>query len=447
MVEPSATKRARRVPTGRSGAGASVALIDGARIPFTRAGSDYRDLISYDLARMVIAGLLGRAAFDPAELDMVAMGSVVQNVATSNVARDAALAAGVPDRVPAHTVTMACISSNRAIADAALAIQTGHARAVLAGGVEMLGDVPVGFSREVRKRLFDSRRYRSAGQWRAFFRGLPWRELLPKPPAIAEFSTGESMGQSADRLAAAFDVTREEQDAYALRSHQGAARAQAEGHLAAQIVPVVVPPRGTVVERDNGVREDTNPEKLAALPPAFVKPFGTVTAGNASPLTDGAAAVLVMAEEAARAEGRRVRARIRDFTFVAQDPGDELLLGPAYAVPRLLERNGVALADVDVIEIHEAFAGQVLAVLRALSSDAFGREKLGLPGAFGTVDMGKVNPWGGSVSLGHPFGATGARLVSTAMQRLAVEDGSLALVTACAAGGQGHAMLLERVAS
>lgn len=446
MVGPSSTKRPKRRSTSRGGpGGSSVALIDAARLPFTRAGSEYRDLVAYDLARTVIGGLLGRAGFDPAELDMVVMGTVVQNVATSNVARDAALAAGVPDRAPAHTVTMACISSNRAIADAVLAIQAGHAGAALAGGVEMLGDVPVGFSREVRRRLFDARRYRTAGQWLEFFRGLPPRELLPKPPAIAEFSTGESMGESADRLAAAFGVTREEQDAYALRSHRGAVRAQAEGYLAAEIVPVVVPPRSNVVERDNGVRADTSLEKLAALPPAFVKPFGTVTAGNASPLTDGAAAVLVMDEERAKADGHSVRARVRDFTFVAQDPGDELLLGPAYAVPRLLERNGVALADIDVFEIHEAFAGQVLAVLRALASDAFGREKLGLPGAFGSVDLDKVNPWGGSVSLGHPFGATGARLVGTAMHRLEVEEGTLALVTACAAGGQGHAMLLERV--
>jgi len=440
-----------RNPTGSrgdaSGGAASVAIVDGARIPFARAGTDYRDLIAYDLARMAIAGLLGRTGIDPADLDLVVMGSVVQNVATSNVARDAALAAGVPERVPAHTVTMACVSSNRAIADAALAIQAGHAGAALAGGVEMLGDVPVGFSREVRRRLFDARRYRSALDWAAFFRGLPLRELLPQAPAIAEFGTGETMGESADRLAAAFGVTREEQDAYALRSHRAAARARADGRLAAQVVPVVVPPRGLVVERDNGVREDTSLERLAALPPAFVKPFGTVTAGNASPLTDGAAMVLVMDERRATADGRRVRARIRDFTFVAQDPGPTLLLGPAYAVPRLLARNGLRLADIDVIEIHEAFAGQVLAVLRAWASDAFARDVLGLAGAPGEVDMERLNPWGGSLSLGHPFGATGARLVITALDRLEAEDGTLALVTACAAGGQGHAMLLERAAS
>lgn len=426
-------------PTGRG-----TVIAAGARVPFSRAGSDYRELVAYDLARMALAGVLARADLAGAEVDQVVMGTVVQNVATSNVARDAALAAGVPDGVPAHTVTLACISSNRAIADAVLAIGAGHAEVVLAGGVEMLGDVPIGFKREVRRRFFDSRRYKGLKDWPAFFKGLKLKDLLPQAPAIAEFTTGESMGESADRLAARFGITREEQDAYALRSHQGAAAHR--DRLAEEIVPVSVPPKGRVVAADNGVRDDTSLERLAQLPPAFVKPFGTVTAGNASPLTDGAAAVLVMAEERAVAEGRAGLARVRDFLFVAQDPKDELLLGPAYAIPRLLARNGLAWDDIDVVELHEAFAGQVLAVLRALESDAFGREKLGLAGAFvREVDMGKVNPWGGSVSLGHPFGATGARLVATAAHRLNLGGGRFALVAACAAGGQGHALLLERV--
>ena len=421
-----------------------MAVVDGSRIPFLRAGGGYARLIGYDLARMALAGLLQRSGLPAAALDAVILGSVVQNPATSNVARDAALAAGVPDRVPAYTVTMACISANRAIADASLMIASGQAEAVLAGGVEMLGDVPIGFTREVRRRFFETRKYRSPLEWRRFFAGLKLRELLPRPPAIAEFSTGETMGRSADRLAAAFGITREAQDAYALRSHQGAARARAEGLLGEETTPVAVPPAFAALADDDGIREDTSPVKLAALRPAFVRPFGTVTAGNASPLTDGAAATLLMDGERAQAEGRRVRARVRDFVFVAQDPGDELLLGPAYAVPRLLERNGLSWADLDVIEIHEAFAGQVLAVLTALGSDAFARASLGRDGRVADVDMDRVNPWGGSVSLGHPFGATGSRLVNTAVHRLEHEDGQLALVTACAAGGQGHAMLLER---
>lgn len=437
MVEPSTSNRRR--------AGRSVVLVGGVRTPFSRAGTEYRSLIAYDLARSVLAEALTRSGLTGEEIGQVVMGTVIQNVATSNVARDAALAAGVPDGVPAHTVTVACISANRAIADAALTIASGDAVAALAGGVEMLGDVPVGFEREVRARLFESRRYKGVADWLKFVRGLKPRQLLPQAPAIAEYTTGESMGLSADRLAARFGVSREEQDAYALRSHQGAARAQAEGRFEGEVMPLAVPPKGALVLSDSGVREDTSLEKLARLKPAFVKPFGTVTAGNASPLTDGAAAVVLMAEEVALAEGRRPLARIVDWLFVAQDPGDELLLGPAYAAPRLLERNGLSLDDMDVIEIHEAFAGQVLAVLRAWESAEFGRERLGLRSAFGKVDMERVNPWGGSVSLGHPFGATGARLVTTAARRLEVEDGRYALVTACAAGGQGHAMLLERV--
>lgn len=454
MPKKSSSRRA--APT----AAARAVIVGAARTPFSRAGSDYQRLVGYDLARMALSGALARSGVEPGAVQQVVMGNVVQNTANANVARDAALAAGVPLSAPAHTVSMACISANRAIADVAAGIAGGDLSLAVAGGVEMLGDVPVGFSREVRRRLFASRRYRNALEWRAFFAGLPLSELLPKAPPIAEFTTGETMGVSADRLAARFGVGREEQDAFALRSHQLAAQAQREGWLGAQVVPVTVPggrggPGGggrgaagggvRVVTSDNGVREDTSIEKLASLSPAFVKPFGTVTAGNASPLTDGAAAVVLAAESYAAERGLTARARILGYCFVAQDPQDELLLGPAYAVPRLLGRNGLTLADIDVVEVHEAFAGQVLAVANALASEGFGRERLGLAGAYGSLDMERVNRWGGSISLGHPFGATGARLVATAVDRLEREDGTLAVVTACAAGGLGHALLLERM--
>src|SRR5690606_31635039 len=220
-------------PRGRPGR--EVVVVAGARLPFSRAGTDYQALVSYDLARMALAGVMTKAALAPSDVDQVVLGTVVQNVATSNVARDAALAAGIPDGVPAHTVTVACISANRAIADAAMSIATGHADTALAGGVEMLGDVPVGFDRDVRRRLFDSRRYRAPKDWLPFFRGLKPRQLLPQAPAIAEFTAGESMGQSADRLAARFGVTRVEQDAYALRAHRGAAAAREAGYFDAEV--------------------------------------------------------------------------------------------------------------------------------------------------------------------------------------------------------------------
>ena len=429
------------------GGGASArraVLVDGVRTPFLRAGTGYLRLISYDLARAVLAGLVEQTGLDAASVEKVVMGAVIQNIRTSNVARDAALAAGFPNSVPAHTVTMACISSNQAITSGVESIIAGSANAVVAGGVEVMSDIPPQFDKKARERLFEAQSYKSPLEFRKVLRGLSSSELLPKAPTISEYSTGELMGESADKLAAAFGVSREEQDEYALRSHRLAASAAESGRLGEEIMPTTVPPDFEPNTADNTFRRDSGMEKLGKLPPAFVKPFGTVTAGNSSPLTDGAAATLIMEESEALERGYAPRASVLDHLYVAQDPSEELLLGPAYATPRLLERNGLTLDDVEVIEIHEAFAGQVLAVLRALESDRFAREKLGRDERVGEVDMDRVNSWGGSVSLGHPFGATGSRLVNTAAHRLEEEDGRFALVTACAAGGLGHAMLIER---
>src|SRR5690554_3101876 len=267
-----------------------VLLLEGARTPFRRSGTDYLDLISYDLARSVIRGLLHRAGVSAGSIDNVIMGTVVQNASTSNVARDAALAAGLPVSTPAHTVTLACISANRAIADASLSIMAGRSELALAGGVELLSDVPPVFAKETRKRLFTAQKAKGPVGMLSNFRGVGLKQLLPKAPPIAEFTTGETMGRSADRLAARFGVSRGEQDAYALRSHELAAAADAAGHLAREMLPTALPPRFELLERDNTWRADTSLEKLAQLKPAFVRPFGTVTAGNSSPLTDGAAA-------------------------------------------------------------------------------------------------------------------------------------------------------------
>lgn len=422
----------------------TVVLIDGIRTPFLRSGTDYADLISYDLAREVLAGIVARNSLDDSLLDGVIMGNVVQNSSTPNVARDAALAAGISNRVPANTVTMACISANKAISEAVNLIQLGEADVMLAGGVELLSDVPIGFKKEVRKRFYESRKFKSVLEWRKFMKGLKASDLMPIAPAIAEFSTGEVMGESADKLAATFGVSRSEQDEYALATHMAAADAQEKGYLSKSIMPLSVAPKFKSLEADNTIRTDSTMEKLARLKPAFVKPFGTVTAGNSSPLTDGAAATLLMSQDKAIALGYKPKARLVDYVFVAQDPKEELLLGPAYATPKLLARNGLSLNDIDVIEIHEAFAGQVLAVFNALESDKFAKEKLGLEQAVGQIDRAKVNNWGGSISLGHPFGATGARLMTMAAERLIVEDGRFAIVTACAAGGMAYAGLVER---
>jgi len=423
----------------------TAVLVDGCRLPFQRSGTAYEDLMAYDMGRMVLRGLLSRTGLPPEEVDRVVMGSVIQDVETSNVAREAALAAGIPNDVPAFTVTMACISSNQALASGVDLVRTGLADRVIAGGTETLSDPPIRVARPLRKRLFEARSAKGPGDYLQLLEGLRPSDILPESPSIAEFSTGEVMGESADRLAATFGVSREEQDEYALRSHRKAAEARDDGRLEPELHPASVPPDFEPVTTDNVIRDDTSMEKLRQLSPAFVKPFGTVTPGNASALTDGASATLVMGQEIAEADGYTPKAALRDYTFVAQDPGTELLLGPAYAIPQILDEAGLSLGDIDVIELHEAFAGQVLAVLEALQSDTFAEEHLNRSSAVGTVEMDRLNAWGGSLSLGHPFGATGTRLVTTAAHRLRVEDGRWALVAACAAGGQGHAMLVERL--
>ncbi|HHP7239001.1 acetyl-CoA C-acyltransferase [Longibacter sp.] len=434
-----------RSMNGVSGAGSRTpVLIDGCRIPFQRAGTGYTDLMAYDMGRMALKGLLMRTGVDKDVVDRIVMGCVIQDVETSNVAREAALGAGFPKHVPAFTVTMACISSNQAVTSGVDLIRGGLADTIIAGGTETMSDPPIRVKRSVRKRLFEARKAKGPGDYLDLVKGLGPADLVPEAPSIAEFSTGEVMGESADKLAAMFGVSREDQDEYALLSHERAAQAQADGRLAKELVPATVPPEFDVIDTDNVVRPDTSLEKLAGLSPAFVKPYGTVTAGNSSALTDGASAALLMSQARADADGHTPIATLRDYTFVAQDPGEELLLGPAYAIPMVLDSADLTLDDIDVIELHEAFAGQVLAVLEALRSDTFAQEKLNRTSAVGDVDMDKLNTRGGSLSLGHPFGATGVRLVTTAANRLHEEDGQWALVSACAAGGQGHAMLIER---
>jgi len=423
----------------------TAVLVDGCRLPFQRSGTGYADLMAYDMGRMVLRGLLHRTGLPPEQIDRVVMGSVIQDVETSNVARESALAAGIPNSVPAFTVTMACISSNQALTSGMDLLRTGLADVVVAGGTETLSDPPIRVSRPVRRRLFEAQNAKEPSDYLDLLHGLSPLDLVPESPSIAEFSTGEVMGESADRLAAVFGVSREAQDEYALRSHRRAAKARDEGLLDPELHPATPPPDFEAVTRDNVIRDDTSMEKLQGLPPSFVEPYGTVTAGSSSALTDGASATLLMADDVARAEGFTPTAALRAYTYVAQDPKTELLLGPAYAIPQVLDDAGLSLGDIDVIELHEAFAGQVLAVLEALQSDTFAENHLNRSEAVGTVDPERLNAWGGSLSLGHPFGATGTRLVTTTAHRLHVEDGQWGLVAACAAGGQGHAMLIERV--
>jgi len=407
------------------------------------SGTDYKDLMPHDLARAALTGLLRRTNVPLEAVGHVVFGTVIQEVKTSNIAREASLGAGFPQNIPAHTVTMACISSNVAITSGIGLLTSGYCDAVIAGGVEFMSDVPIRHSRRMRKQMLALNKSKTLAQrLPIFFNMLQPAAWMPELPAVAEFSTNETMGHSADRLCAAFAVSRREQDEYAFRSHSLAKKAADEG-LLSDVLTYKVPGRTDAVKVDNGIRPSSI-EKMSQLKPAFIKPHGTVTAANASFLTDGGSACLLMTEEKALELGYKPKAYLRHYIYVSQDPKDQLLLGPAYAIPRILSKAGLTLADIDVFELHEAFAGQVLANLKALDSDYFTQQYMGLKGKFGVPPMEKLNAWGGSLSIGHPFGATGVRLVTTCANRLAHNNGQYALLAACAAGGQAHAMIVER---
>ncbi len=421
-----------------------IVVIEGGRTPFLRSGTDYMDLMSYQLGQFAIKGLLEKTGLNPKLVDYVVMGTTIQNVKTGNVAREAAITAGIPNTTPCHTVTMACISANQAIVTGANIIQSGQADVVIAGGTDSCSDAPILFNRPMRKKLFKAQKLKGFGDTLKFILGLRPKDFVPEAPAIAEFLTNKTMGLDCDILAARYGVTREEQDHFAARSHQLTAKGFDSGLLTDEVTPVEVPPSFKKISKDNGYRGDTTTEKIAKLKPAFVKNGGTITAANASFLTDGAAVVLITTEEKAKELGLKPKAAIHAHAFVGADLEQELLLGPTYAAAKILKQTGMSLSDIDVFEFHEAFAGQILANLKCMASDDFAQNKLGLDKALGTVPMEKLNVLGGSLSIGHPFGATGARLVTTASNRLHRENGKYALITACAAGAHGHAMILEK---
>jgi acetyl-CoA acyltransferase len=405
------------------------------------SGTGFKELQGWQLARHALHGLAERnPKLNLADVDRIFYGTVIQEVKTTNIGREAALLAGYPRHVPATTVTMACISSNAAIANGVDQIRSGQASVIVAGGVETMSDVPIRFSREVRKRMLASQKVKGGALgYLKLLSGLKLSHLAPELPAVAEFSTNEVMGHSADRLAATWGVSRQQQDEYAVRSHTAAAAASKAGLLTDRLA-LSLP----AIADDNGIKGESTVAKLATLKPAFIKPHGTVTAASSSFLTDGASAALVMSKTAALDRGMQPRAYLVDSVFTGMDPAEELLMGPAYSIVKLLKRNNLKVADIGVWEIHEAFAGQVLANLNALESREFCEQKAGGSGAVGRLPMDKINLWGGSLSLGHPFAATGVRLVTTAANRLIHEDQQLAVVAACAAGGLGTAMLVRR---
>lgn len=424
--------------------GRRVAIVGGLRTPFVKANTVFNDVSALDLGRIVVQELVQRTELDPGELDMLVFGQVIPTLTAPSVAREIVLLAGLPPSIEAHTVMRACATSIQSMVAAANEIALGNADVAITGGTESMSDPPLFTSRPLARALVSASKAKTLPQRLKPFQKVKAKDLMPEPPAIAEYTTGLSMGDSAEKMARENGISRREQDDIALASHLNAARAWKEGAFADEVMHVPVPPRfASIAATDNIVRGDASAEALAALKPVFDRRYGTVTAGNSSPLTDGAAALLLMSEEKAKALGYEPLGFIRAHAFAATDPADQLLQGPAYAAPLALDRAGMTLGDIDLVDMHEAFAVQVASNLQAFASKAFA-EKLGRPAPLGEVDRSRLNVHGGSIALGHPFAATGARIIHQVLRALKRRNLGTALVTVCAQGGNGAAVVLER---
>lgn len=422
-----------------------VAVIRGIRTPFAKSGTHYAQLSALDLGKLVVSELVERTGINPNEVQELVFGNVIPSVKAPNIAREVVLGTGLPRRIPGYSISKACASSIQAITSAADLIYRGYADTVIAGGAESLSDIPILFSKNFSDALVSASRQKSVGGKLGAFKKVRPKDLAPDTPALAESTTGLTMGESAEKMAKENGIAREAQDKFAMQSHLRAAEATTSGRFKEEVMTVVVPPRyENVVETDNLVRGDTSLESLAKLRPVFDRKYGTITAGNASPLTDGAAAMLLMSEEKAKASGFKPIGYIRSYAYAGMDPFDQLLQGPVFALPVALERAGVSLKDIGVIEMHEAFAAQVLSNIQWIGSKKIAEEKLGRSAPVGDIDPEKINRTGGSIALGHPFGATGSRIVTTVCNELQLTGEQYGLVTVCAAGGMGVAMVIER---
>ncbi len=421
-----------------------VVIVDGVRTPFCRSWGVLEDVPADDLSRLTMAEAMARLDLDPAAVDEVVVGNIAQPADTTTLARIAALRAGLPSHVPAVTVNRNCGSGIDAIVSAYHRIESGMADIVIAGGVESMSRIPFQLGNGFTRRVMRLQKARSG--WSRLRRLSAFRMADLKPfsalaVGLTDATSGLNMGETAEVLARRFHISREEQDAFALRSHQRAVAARER--LRAEIVPFYPPPRIEPVNDDIGPREDQTMEKLARLKPLFDRNYGTVTAGNSCMITDGAAALIIASEERARALGLPYLGRIRAYGFAGCDPA-QMGLGPVYATRVALRRAGLGLNEVQLIEINEAFAAQVLAVRQAFASREFARDELGLDEPLGEIDLEITNVNGGAIALGHPVGCSGARLALTLLKEMARRELTLGLATLCIGGGQGAALLLER---
>jgi acetyl-CoA acyltransferase len=423
-----------------------VAVVAGLRTPFTKAGTSQKTMRTVDLATAVVKELMQRSELPAKEVTLCVYGQVVPTLDWLNLAREVVLRSGLPRDIDAYSVSRACATSIQAMTSAAEAILSGQHDVAIAGGADSMSDVPLGVGKKLASALMEAQKAKSLGLKLKAFSKLSPRDLVPPIPGFSrEPVTGEQMGEAAEKMAKRNGITREEQDKIAHLSHVNAARAWKDGTYAAEVMHVIPPPYDAPVSRDNLVRDDSTLEGYAQLKPAFDRRHGTITAGNASPLTDGASALLIMRDSKARALGYTPLGFVKSWSYAAVDPGWQLLMAPVFAAPQALDRAGLTLADMDLVDMHEAFAAQVAANLKALASKQFAAEKLGRSAAVGEIDPAKLNVNGGSIAIGHPFAATGGRMVLSTLRELKKRGGKHALLTVCAAGGLGAAVVLESV--
>ncbi len=420
-----------------------VAIVAGLRTPFQKERTGYARLTALDLGIAVVGELLARAALRATDIDQVVFGQVVPSLSAPNIAREIVLGSGLPKSVEAYSVSRACATSYQSVVNVAQAISAGVVECGIAGGADSVSDAPIAVSKKLAGALVKASRARSLAERVRAFTDLKPTDLVPVPPALKEPTTGLTMGESAEKMAKENGISREAQDEFAHRSHVLATRAWEDGRLREEVMKLYVPPEFSAVAEDNLVRKSSNLEDYGRLRPVFDRSYGTVTAGNSSPLTDGASAIVLMNGEKAASEGREPLGYLRSYAFTAVDPGGQLLMGPAFAAPLALERAGLQLEDMDLVDMHEAFAAQILSNTQALESEGFAREKLGRARAVGSIDWDRFNVLGGSIALGHPFAATGARQITQTLRELRRRGGRFAMCTACAAGGLGAAVVLE----
>jgi acetyl-CoA acyltransferase len=421
-----------------------VAIVAGLRTPFQKQGTGFRKMTSADLGTAVVSELVQRSEIDPKEITLCVYGQVVPSLDWLNIAREVVLRSGLPKEIDAFSVSRACATSIQALTSASESILAGHHDVAIVGGADSMSDVPLGVSRALRDALMQAQKAKSPLDKLKAFSKLSGKDLVPPIPGFSkEPTTGQAMGEAAEKMAKENKISRAWQDEIAHLSHTNAARAWADGTYGAEVMHVIPPPYTDAITEDNVVRKDSTVESYAKLKPAFDRKHGSITAGNASPLTDGASALLIMRESKAKALGLTPLGFLKSYAYAAVDPHWQLLMGPVFAAPKALERAGLTLADMDLIDMHEAFAAQVASNIQALESDAFGRERLGLSGKFGEIDRSKLNVNGGSIAIGHPFAATGGRMVLSSLRELQKRKQQYALLTLCAAGGLGAAVVLE----